>query len=185
MGNLLETLKKQAAIDADEQADLMSDDNAVVLSAESESFGLGQEIWWKPDPTTPEMGPGKILFRKIDYKLLQKETVNHGPQMEENLPRCSYAQVVSKVLVQFQGRECLMTPSTITKWGYHPFDGCFKTSRATSKFVSCECPMSIVGPRFDIDYSYCGEPFECYICCICGAIAKIPVATPYSNDPCL
>ena len=185
MRNLLETLMNQAALDAEEQAELISNEGARVFSTESESFRLAQEIWWKPDPTTPEMGPGRILFRKIDYKLLQKETVNHGPQMAKNLPRCSYAQVVSKVLVLFQGRECLITPSAITKWGYHPFDDCFKTSRATSKFVSCECPMSMVGPRFDIDYSYCEEPFECCICCICGAITKNPVVTPYFNDPCL
>ena len=91
MGKLLETLVKQAAIDAEIQANLMSNDDAVVLSSESESFGLGQEIWWKPDPATDELGPGTILFRKIDYKLLHKETVNQGPDIMENgSPRSFY-----------------------------------------------------------------------------------------------
>ncbi len=129
MGNLLTALMKIAAVDAEEQAELISYEDARVVSAESESFGLGQKIWWKPDPATPELGPGTILFRKIDYRLLQKKTVNHGPQMEEDLHRCSYGQVVSKVLVQFQGMERIVIPSTITKWGYHPFDDFFKTSQ--------------------------------------------------------
>ena len=81
MRSLLETFMKQAAVDAKEQAELISYEDARVVSAESESFVLGQEIWWKPDPATPELGPGTILFRKIDYKLLHKETVHQGPQI--------------------------------------------------------------------------------------------------------
>ncbi len=183
MGNLLKTLMKQAALDAEEQAELISYEDARVVSAESESFGLGQKIWWKPDPATPELGPGTILCRKIDYRLLQKKTVNHGPQMEEDLHRCSYGQVVSKVLVQFRRMERIVIPSTITRRGAHSPDRFLEIADPTNNFVSCECDMPTVGPCFDIRSCSCGKPFELVICYICGAIERIPVANPEFIDP--
>ena len=183
MGNLLETLMKQAALDAEEQAELISYEDARVLSAESESFGLGQEIWWKPDPATPELGPRTILFRKIDYKLLHKETVNQGPQMEEDVTRSFYGQMVSKVLVEFQGRECLVIPSTITRRGAAPPDSFFGTADAIDNFVDCECDKPTVGPCFDIRYCSCGKPFELGICLMCGSIVSIPADLEFM-EPC-
>jgi hypothetical protein len=186
MGNLLETFMKQAALDAEEQAELISYEDARVVSAESESFGLGQEIWWKPDPATSELGPGTILFRKIDYKLLHKETVNQGPDIMENgSPRSFYGQMVSKVLVDFQGMECLVIPSTITRRGAHSPDRFLEAADPTNNFVSCECDIPTVGPCFDIRYCSCGKPFELGICWICGAIERIPVTNPEFVDPCL
>jgi len=183
MGNLLETLMKQAAIDAEEQADLMSDGNAGVLSAESESFVLGQEIWWKPKLATDELGPGTILFRKIDYTLLCKPTVNQRPQRKEDLPCSFYGQMVSKVLVEFQGMECLVIPSTITRRGAHSPDRFLEVAYPTNNFVSCECDIPTVGPCFDIRYCSCGKPHELGICWICGSIVSIPVANPECIDP--
>ena len=185
MGNLLEILMKQAALDAEKQDELISYDDARVVSAESESFNLGQEIWWKPDSATPELGPGVILFRKIDYKLLHKETVNQGPLMPEDLPRSFYGQMVSKVLVEFQGNEYLVIPSTITRRGAHSPDRFLEVADPTNNFVACECDMPTVGSCFDIRYCSCGKPFEFCICYICGAIVSIPSANPEFMDPCL
>jgi len=185
MGNLRETLMKQAALDAEKQANHISYENARVVSAESESFSLGQEIWWKPDPATSELGPGKILFRKIDYKLLHKETVDQGTEIMENgSPRSFYGQMVSKVLVEFQGMECLVIPSTITRRGSHSPDCFLEVADPTNNFVSCECDIPTVGPCFDIRYCSCGKPYELGICYICGAIVSIPVANPEFMEPC-
>ena len=184
MENLLETLMKQAGLDAEEQAELISYEDARVVSAESESFSLGQEIWWKPDPTTSELGPGKILFRKIDYKLLHKEAVDQGTEiMEIGSPRSFYGQTVSEVLVEYQGKECLVIPSTITRRGSHSPDCFLEVADPNNNFVSCECAIPTVGPCFDIRYCSCGKPYELGICEICGAIVSIPV-NPESMEPC-
>ena len=186
MGNFLKTLMKQAAIDAEEQADLMSDDNAVVLSAESEPFVLGQEIWWKPMLAIDELGPGTILFRKIDYTLLHKPTVNQRPQRKEDLPCSYYGQMVSKVLVEFQGMECLVIPSTITRRGAHSTDPLLGTLENTENLVFCECEVPTVGPPpVGLCDCICGKPLELCICCICGAIVKIPVVDSAFMEPCL
>ena len=182
MGNFLKTLMKQAAIDAEEQAELISWEDARVVSSESESFGLGQEIWWKPKLATDELGPGTILFRKIDYTLLHKPTVNQRPQRKEDLPCSFYGQMVSKVLVEFQGMECLIIPSTITRRGAHSPDPLLGTSENTENLVFCECEIPTVGPEVGLCECICGKPLELCICCICGAIVKIPVADPLSDD---
>ena len=181
MGNLLKTLKEHAALDAEEQADLISMEGAQVFCAEPEPFFLGQEIWWKPYTTVPEVGPGKILFLKIDYKLLHQETRHQRPQIERDFPRCSYGQVVSRVLVEFKGRERSVVPSTITRRRTHSPDHLSETSGSTDIFVSCECDIPMVGSNFAIRRCSCGEKFELCICYKCGAITRIPAP---NDEPC-
>ncbi len=171
MGNLLETLMKQAESDAGYHADLLAMRGAWLVNGESEPFFLGQEIWWKPDPTTPEMGPGTILFRKIDYPLLHKEAAICDYPIEETVIVRHYGQVVSSVLVEFQGTEQMVIPSTITRRGaVSPDHVSQQRYDATGGFAACECDWPVHGPDFHESEDPGLQPVEFCICHCCGGI---------------
>jgi hypothetical protein len=170
MGNLLKTLMKQAESDAPTHADLLAMRGAWLVSAEFEPFFLGQEIWWKPDPTTPEMGPGTILFRKIDYPLIHKKAVIEDYPIEEAVIVREYGQVVSSVVVEFQGTEWIVIPATITRRGAVPPDRVSQKHDATSNFVSCECDWPAIGPLFNTSEDPWFQPVENCVCYTCGGI---------------
>ena len=170
MGNLLKTLMKQAELDAVEHADLLAMRGAWLVSAEFEPFFLGQEIWWKPDPTTPEMGPGKILFRKIDYPLIHKEAVIWDYPIEEAVILRDYGQVVSSVLVEFQGTEWIVIPATITRRAAVSADRVSQRHHPANDFVSCECDWPAIGPNFDTSEDPWWQPVENCICYTCAGI---------------
>ena len=170
MGNLLKTVMKQAELDAEEHADLLAMRGAWLVSAEFEPFFLGQEIWWKPDPTTPEMGPGTILFRKIDYPLIHKKAVIEDYPIEEAVILRDYGQVVSSVLVKFQGTEWIVVPSTITRREAVSPDRVFQRYDATNDFVACECHEPTIGELFNTHVCPSEQPYEHRICSRCGAI---------------
>ena len=171
MGNLLETLMKQAESDAGKHADLLAMRGARLVNAEFEPFFLGQEIWWKPDPNTLELGPGTIRFRKIDYPLIHKEAVLWDYPIEEALILRTYSQVVSSVLVEFQGKEWIVIPSTITRWGAIPPDCVAQQYDATDNdFVACECNYQSIGELFHPSICPSKQPYEHRICYSCGGI---------------
>jgi len=171
MSKRLETLMKQAESDAGYHADLLAMEGAWLVSGESEPFFLGQEIWWKPDPTTPEKGPGTILFRKIDYPLLHKKAVIRDYPIEETGIVRRYGQVVSSVLVEFQGTERMVLPSTITRRGpVSPDRVSQQRDHDTVGFVACECRWPIIGPDFHESEDPWMQPIESCICHCCGGI---------------
>ena len=173
MLNHLETLQEQAELDAKVQGNRILEDDAWFFAAESDPVLLGQEIWWKPDSTTPEMGPGKILFRKIDYKVLSKENFPQLLPMKMDFPFVSYGQVLSMVLVEFRGKECLVVPSTITKRKAQPPDRFLGTS---DDFMSCKCEVPGLNAPIARRYCHFGHLLDYHICSVCGAILRIPVS---------
>lgn len=173
MGKLLDTLVSEARLDARTHADLLAMTGAELVSAEGkfEPYFLGQEIWWKPDPTTPELGPGIIRFRKIDYPLIHKEEVIYKYPIEEAGILRDYRQVVSSVLVEFQEKEWIVIPSTITRWGAVPPDCVAQQSDATDNdFVACECKYGTIGGLLHTNVCPSEQPYEYRICRSCGGI---------------
>jgi len=178
MLNHLKTLQEQAELDAKVQGNRIVEDDAWVFSTESDPVLLGQEIWWKPDSTTPEMGPGKILFRKIEYKLLSKETFPQVLPMNMDFPFVSYGQMLSMVLVEFQKREHIVVPSTITRREAQPPDRFLRTS---DNLMSCQCEVPIPNTPIARRDCHCGHLLEYHICLECGAIIRIPAP---DDEPC-
>ena len=170
MGNLLETLMKQAESDAFKHVDLLAMRGASLVNAECKPFFLGQEVWWKPDPTAPELGPGTIRFQKIDYPLIHKEAVISDYPIEEVEIHRDYRQVVSSVLVEFQEKEWIVIPSTITRRGAVPPDRVVQGYDGRNDYVACECDAPTIGLLFNDFVCPCQQPYEHRICLRCGAI---------------
>jgi len=116
------------------------------------------------------MGPGKILFRKVDYLLIHKEAVIEDYPIEEAIIVREYGQVVSSVVVEFQGTEWTVIPSTITRRAAVSPDRVFQRYHATSNFVSCECDWPTIGTNFNTSEDPRWQPVENCICYTCGGI---------------